>query len=163
MKPALIVTDLQNAYYKEDTKDSMNAACECINSVLPSFRSKKLPVLWVQHIDREDKSEPGEKGFEIIDRLEPGENDYRIQKRYRNAFNKTNLEEILKKESIDTLIVTGYCAEQCVQATIVGALDKDFVPILLRNGIASGNERNMRFIESANEIISSRALRKILE
>ena len=158
-----MIIDLQKAYYHDETKKSMNDASLLINAALPLFRKKNLPILWIQHIDKEDGSEPGKDGFEFIDQLKPDSNEYRVHKRYRNSFNKTNCLEIIKKENIDTVIITGYCAEFCIQGTYIGALDQDLVPILLKNGIASGNSKNIRFIESINEIISFQALKKVLE
>jgi nicotinamidase-related amidase len=163
MKPALMIIDLQKAYYDDETKESMNKASRCINAVIPIFRKKNLPIIWIQHIEKEDGSEPGKTGFDFIDQLQPGAEDYRIHKRYRNTFNKTNSLEIIKKEKIDTVILSGYCAEFCIQGTSVGAWDQDLVPILLKDGIASGNTKNIKFIESINEIISSKALKKLLE
>jgi nicotinamidase-related amidase len=163
MRPALLIIDLQKAYYDAETKGSMNKASDIINAVIPLFRKKSLPIIWVQHIDKEDESEPGKAGFEFIDQLKPNSKDYRVQKRYRNTFNKTNCLEIIKKENIDTVIITGYCAEFCIQGTYIGALDQDLVPIILKNGIASGNNENLRCIENINEIISSKALKKVLE
>jgi nicotinamidase-related amidase len=163
MKPALMIIDLQKAYYDDETKKSMDNACGFINAVIPLFRKKNLPIIWVQHIDEEDGSESGKVGFEFIEQLKPHSNDYRVQKRYRNTFNKTNCLEIIRKENIDTVIITGYRAEFCIQGTTIGALDQDLVPILLKNGIAGGNDDNVKFIESINEIISYKALKKVLE
>jgi nicotinamidase-related amidase len=163
MKPALMIIDLQKAYYTDETKKSMNDASIVINAALPLFRKKNLPILWIQHIDTGDGSEPGKEGFEFIDQLKPGSHEYRIHKRYRNSFNKTNCLKIIKKENIDTVIITGYCAEFCIQGTTIGALDQDLVPILLKNGIASGKSKNVRFIESINKIISLKALKNMLE
>jgi len=163
MRPALMIIDLQKAYYDDETKASMNKASRKINSVIPLFRNKNLPIIWIQHIDKNDHSEPGKIGFEFIDQLKPSPHDYRVHKRYRNTFNKTNCSDIMRKESIDTVIISGYCAEFCIQGTYIGALDQDLVPLLLKNGIASGNQENLRFIERTNKIISSRALIKILE
>ncbi|RPI05060.1 MAG: isochorismatase family protein [Ignavibacteriae bacterium] len=163
MRPALMIIDLQKAYYDAETKESMNKAAGVINEAIPLFRKKKLPVIWVQHIDVQDGSKPGKEGFEFIDQLTPGPGEYRIQKRYRNTFNKTKCLDILKKEKIDSVIITGYCAEYCIQGTAVGALDHDLVPILLRDGIASGDRKRKRFIEDINELISLKALKQVIE
>jgi nicotinamidase-related amidase len=163
MRPALMIIDLQKAFCEADTRESMSRAASLINRTIPLFREKKLPIVWVQHIDASDGSEPGKEGFEFIDELKPGPEDYRVHKRYRNSFNKTDCLDIVRKEKVDTLIVTGFCAEYCIQGTCVGALDLDLLPIILKDGIASGSEENRKAIEGINEIISLRALRKALE
>jgi len=44
MKIALMIIDLQKAYYVDDSKKSMDNACEYINAVIPLFRKKKLLI-----------------------------------------------------------------------------------------------------------------------
>ena len=89
--------------------------------------------------------------------------DPHIHKTYSNAFNKTSLPNALQELDIDTVIITGFCAEYCVFATYRGAKDNDLTPIILRGSIASGIPENIRFVESINEIISYEALKKVLE
>ena len=68
----------------------------------------------------------------------------------------------LQKQGVDTVIITGYCAEYCIFSTCVGARDLDLTPIIMRGGIASGVEKNIRFVESVNDIASYGALAKML-
>jgi len=49
---------------------------------------------------------------------------------------------------VDTVIVTGFCAEFCVLATYRGAEDLDLTPILLRGSLASSTPENIKFVES---------------
>ena len=65
MKPALMVIDLQKAYYHGPARASMDAACEYVNAAVAAFRKKGLPIVWVQHIDEGDGSVPGAAGFEF--------------------------------------------------------------------------------------------------
>ena len=110
-----------------------------------------------------DDVSPGEIGFELIDQLKPQEKEYRIIKEYGNSFNKTNCEKIIKDENVDTIIITGYCAEYCVLSTYRGALDLDIVPIIFRGSIASGEKENIRFVESISDIASYQVLKKLVE
>lgn len=48
MNYALMIIDLQKAFYGGYAKESMDAACECINAVIPFFRKTKSPILWIQ-------------------------------------------------------------------------------------------------------------------
>jgi len=163
MKPALMVIDLQKAYYRGEALESMDNACEYINAVLPLFRKKGLPIIWVQHISSEGGAVPGTEGFEFIDCLKPEEGEYRIHKKYGNSFNKTKCAEILKENNIDTVIVTGYCAEYCVLSTYRGAADHDLLPVILKNGIASYNKEGVKFVEDISNIISYGVLVKVME
>lgn len=165
MKPALLVIDVQNEFFLsgEKTKKSLEQAMEYINEAIKLFRRKKLPIICIQDIDRESGRIPGTDGFEIPEFLAIEEGDSRIHKTYGNAFNKTTLEEELKKRGADTLILTGFAAEFCVLSTYRGARDLDFTPIIFRGSLASGSEENIRFVESLSDIISYGALKKVLE
>lgn len=162
MKLALLIIDLQKAYYRGEGQKSMDEACEYINAILPGFRNKKLPVVWIQHISKYDGAEPGKEGFEFIDQLKPQEGEYHIHKEYGNSFNKTELLDILKKNNVDTVVITGYCAEYCVMSTFRGALDVDLTPVILKGSLASGNRKNIKFVEDVNSVISFDILAKIL-
>ena len=88
--------------------------------------------------------------------------DIHIVKTYGNSFTKTGLAERLKQLGVDTIIVTGFCAEYCVLSTYKGAQDLDFTPIVLRGSIASGNAKHIRFVEEITETISYGALKALL-
>jgi nicotinamidase-related amidase len=165
MKPALLVIDIQRGFFGGDpaTTQSLNAAVEHINAAIALFREKQLPVISVQHMDEEDNLVPGEERFELPEDLDILPSDLHIHKTYRNSFNKTPLENELRKLGVDTVIITGFCAEQCVLATYHGALNIDLTPIMLRGALASGTPENITFVERISEIISYQALEKALE
>ena len=106
---------------------------------------------------------PGEGGFELPDHLDILRSDLHIHKTYGNAFTKTALGDELRTLGVDTVIVTGFCAEYCVLSTCRGAEDVDLVPIVLREALASRAPENIKFVESVNEVISYGALEKALE
>ncbi|MBN2116172.1 MAG: isochorismatase family protein [Anaerolineales bacterium] len=163
MNLALMIIDLQKAFYDDESRHSMDSACEYINAILPVFRKAKLPIFWIQHIDEEDGVVPGTDGFEFISQLQPEGGEHRIHKKYGNSFNKTNCIDIIDEKNIDTVIITGYCAEHCILSTYRGALDHDLTPIILKHGIAGNNQKNTEFVEDISELITYGALKKILE
>lgn len=164
MKPALLVIDMQKHYVfasKEKIRLTLKAV-EFINAAIDLFRKKGLPVICIQHMDEADGVVPGAEGFNNVEQLNIISDDLHIIKTYGNAFNKTNLEKKLRELDVDTIILTGYCAEYCVLSTCRGALDIDIAPIILRNAIASGITENIHFVESVNEVISLGALQVVL-
>lgn len=162
MKPALMIIDLQKAYHNGPSKESMDNAAEYINAVLPWFREQNLPILWVQDADAESGVVPGTEGFEFIDSLTPLENEHRITKTYTNSFNKTDCAKILTENGVDTVIITGYCAEYCVLTSYRGAQDHDFTPFMLRGGIASGNPDHLRMVLDITDSLTYGVLKKIM-
>lgn len=162
MKLALMIIDLQKAYYSGHSKESMDHAVEYINAVLPWFREKKLPIIWVQDADVESGVIEGTEGFEFINSLHPLPGEHRITKSYNNSFNKTACASILTETGIDTVLISGYCAEYCIYSTYIGAKDLDLTPILLKNGVASGSTKHLKMIEEICDHITYGALKKAM-
>jgi len=164
MKPALLVVDVQKAFFEISpaTRQSLDVAVDYINAAIELFRERGLPVVCVQHMNQADNLVPGEVGFDLPETLAILPSDLHIHKTYGNAFNKTPLAEELRKLGVDTVIVTGFCAEYCVLATYRGAVDLDLAPILFRGSLAGSVPENIKFVESICDIISYGALKKAL-
>jgi nicotinamidase-related amidase len=162
MKPALLVIDLQKAWRGAKSAASMDSARGVINDALPAFRRNGLPIAWIQHVDEKDGCPEGSEDFGLIDGLEPAPGEPRIVKRYGNSFNKTDLGRILAEAGADTLVLAGYCAEWCVLSTYRGALDLDYMPLLLEGGTASGDEENHRFVRKICDVVPFALLMRML-
>lgn len=164
MKAALLVVDIQNDFFNisQVCTDSLKSAIQYVNAAIALFRKKNLPIIAVQHKSVEDDLLPGKPGFDIPDsvRLEPS--DLRIVKTHGNSFNNTGLTEKLRNLGVDTVIITGFCAEQCVLSTYKGAEDLDFKPIILKSSIASDNLEHLKFIEEITDTVTLGALRTLL-
>jgi nicotinamidase-related amidase len=165
LKPALLVIDVQKAYFAESpaTAQSLKDAIEYINAAIALFRAKGLPVIAVQQVDEEEGVVPGREGFDLPAELDVLPTDLHVHKVYGSAFAKTGLAEELQRLGVDTVILTGFCAEQCVLSTCRGAEEWGLTAILLRGSLASGVAENIRFVESINNVISYGALNKFME
>lgn len=164
MKPALLVIDVQKQFFSSDpeTERSLSNAVQYIVPAIKLFHEKKFPVVFVQHMEEADGLLPGTEGFELPKDFDVHPEDIRITKTYNNAFNKTGLHEKLKALGVDTLIITGYCAEWCILSTIRGAWDLDLNAFLLLGSIASGSKEAISFVENNHEVISIGALRTFI-
>lgn len=157
-----MIIDMQKAYYAGPTIPQMDAAAEYINYVIPMFREKSLPVIWVYNEDEYDGAVPGNEKYEFIDALAPGAGDIKINKTYGNSFNKTGADHVLKEAGVDTIVMTGFCAEHCVLSTYRGAVDLDYFPMLLKHGLASVSKENKEFVENISETVTCGVLYKML-
>jgi nicotinamidase-related amidase len=164
MKPALLVIDVQNKFFSlnQACSDSLKSAIEYINAAIDLFREKNLPIVVIQHKSEEEGLKPGKPGFDVPKSVKLEPKDIRIVKTYGNSFTKTGLAEKLRELEVDTVIVTGFCAEYCVLSTYHGAQDFDFKPIMLKDSLASDNAEHIRFVEEISEIISYGALKTLL-
>lgn len=165
MKPALLVVDVQKQFFdfSPATAQSLRAAIEYINLAIALFRKNGLPIVSVQHVEEEEGLVPGATGFDLPNELHILPTDLLIHKTYGNSFTKTPLADELRQLGVDTVIVTGFCAEYCVLSTYHGAQDLDLTPILLRGSLASDNPKHIRFVEAICDVMSYGALKKVLE
>jgi len=164
MKPALLVIDIQNEFFdiSQACSDSLKSAIEYINAAIDLFREKNLPIVVIQHKDEEQGLVPDKPGFDVPESVRLKPQDIHIVKTYGNSFTKTGLAEKLRELQVDTVIVTGFCAEYCVLSTYRGAQDFDFTPIILKGSLASENAEHIRFVEEITEIVSYGALKTLL-
>jgi nicotinamidase-related amidase len=165
MKPVLLVIDVQKDFYNisPECARSLDDAIENINPVIELFRQKGFPVICVQHMNPEENLAPGEEGFEIPESLNIIPSDMRIHKLYGNSFNKTPLAGKLAELGVDTVFITGFCAEYCVLSTIRGAMDLDLTPIIIKDTLASATLPNIRFVEDIHEMVTFGALKRMID
>ena len=164
MKPALLVIDIQKDFFtiNHACSDSLKSAIDYVNAAIDLFRKKNLPIVAIQHKSEEKGLVPGNPNFDMPESVKVENQDIHIVKTYGNSFTKTGLTEKLKALGVDTVILTGFCAEFCVLSTYIGAQDYDFTPIILKGSLASDNVEHIRFVEEIAETISFGALKTVL-
>src|SRR4051812_25081902 len=68
----------------------------------------------------------GEYGHDIIDELQPIEGEAVVDKPGKGAFYATELADLLEKDGIKSLVVTGVTTEVCVHTTVREANDRGY-------------------------------------
>ena len=58
-----------------------------------------------------------------------------ITKQYPSAFFKTDLENVLKRENVDTLLLTGVTTSGCVRATCIDSISSNFVTLVVSDAV----------------------------
>ena len=119
---ALVVIDLQNdvvanAYRRDEV---LNA----VNTLIEQARSARVPVVWVRHADEELK--PGSDAWQIVTELAPAPGEAIVEKKYRDAFEDTELERVLSELRVGKLIVAGAQTDMCIRSTLHGALVRGY-------------------------------------
>ena len=162
MKYALLIIDMQKGFLRDRTcSPDLESVLEYINAAVELFNGANQPVFIIQ--DEDAREEPGHDSYELIDGLT---RDIRspvfLSKKYSNAFWQTSLEERLRAQEAQFLVLTGFAAEGCVNYTYNGALERDFHAVVLKNGITSYKSRYAGFVQEICNTLSYSTLRFLL-
>ena len=80
----------------------------------------------------------------VLADLAPGDDEIVLPKTSSGVFNSTNIEYLLRNIGIDTLIVTGFLTDQCVDHTVRDAADRGFYPVCVSDACATHSETRHR-------------------
>lgn len=103
--------------------------------------------------DGEIPVQRGGWGAEIVVELEPRPDDVVIEKRRFDAFYQTELEALLRRWRVRTLLFAGVVGNVCVETSIRSAFVRDFDVVLARDCVADWStqslERTAEVVERA--------------
>ena len=83
-----------------------------------------IPVVWVQHND--DGLVRGSDEWQLVPELKRDDAEPLVNKSYGDAFEDTNLEDVLSDLSVGRLIVAGAQTDMCIRSTLHGALARGY-------------------------------------
>lgn len=79
----------------------------------------------------------GSRDAQVIAELAPGPDEMVIAKTSSSLFNSTNFEYLVRNIGLDTIIVTGFLTDQCVDHTIRDGADRGFHMICVSDACAT--------------------------
>jgi len=119
---ALVVVDVQNGVVAEAYE--RDAVVANIATVVGKARSASVPIVWVQHSD--DGLAIGSPEWEYVPELTREDSEPLVAKTYADAFEDTELENVLAAGQIGRLVVAGAQTDECIRSTIHGALVRGY-------------------------------------
>lgn len=121
MKRALLVIDVQNEYFSGKMPVSHpHGSLANICKVIDAANAQKIPVIIVQHSALSPQSQTfvkGSDGWQIHPEIQARPYQHLVEKNLPGSFTGTGLEEILRKEAIDTVAICGYMTQMCCDTT----------------------------------------------
>ncbi|SHO52299.1 isochorismatase family protein [Anaerocolumna xylanovorans] len=147
----LLIHDMQQYFIEPYGRESL-----VINTIIANIKKIKLwckkcgiPVVYSAQpagqtaeqrgllLERWGMGIPANMGKEnIVPELSPQKEDIVIQKRRYNAFEKTNLETLIRENEKNQLIICGVYGHIGCLATALCAYTKDIKPIVVSDGVA---------------------------
>lgn len=150
-RTALLIVDLQNAYFNNDALQNRQATLlEKTNELIDLCLKNNLPVFAVRtehhhdtatwtlnmlddeqgYLFKDDKDSQNIPGLHIDQAIE-------VLKTRDSAFHDTTLAAMLKNHAIGTLIVCGVSTHTCIAQTAADAYARNFRVLLAEEAIAS--------------------------
>jgi len=87
---------------------------------------------------------PGSREAEVIDEIAPGEDEIVLPKTSSSLFNSTNFEYLLRNMGLDTVVVTGFLTDQCVDHSVRDGADRGFRMVCPIDACTTGSEERHR-------------------
>ena len=146
--PALLLVDIQKAFLEKDypglIRNNEHAEFIC-GKILKKWRTLDLPIIHVRHssTNPESKLHKSRPGFEFNDYVTPLETEMVLTKEVNSAFIGTNLENILIKSHIDTLVIVGMTTNHCISTTVRMSGNLGFDTYLISDSTACYNTKGM--------------------
>lgn len=173
MSKALVVIDVQNIYTNPESElfcvDS-KATVKRINQIIESFERKKLPIAYVKHVHKKDGSDLGrlfdfagefedfnfKEGSDEVNydpNLKVVTGSYEFTKNRYSSFTGTGLNEFLKKNKIDTVVIVGFMTNFCCESTTRDAHGLDYFVDFITDATGA---------PAINEKLDEKEIRKIV-
>ncbi len=175
LKTAIIVIDMINDFVTGVFRSDRAARIiPNIKALLNYARRQKVPIIYatdahVPSVDPEFNvwgrhAEAGSWGAEIVEELKPRKGDFRILKRKYSAFQGTNLDQLLSKLEVETVVLTGVVTDICIQHTAADAFFRGYKIIIPKDCVEAADSPTqkaaIKFIKKAYapEITTSKQL-----
>ena len=121
-RTALLVIDVQTGVMADTYQ--REAVVANIGTLVDRARGEGVPIVWVQHSDEQLKK--GSQAWEYVPELARQEAEPLVHKMFGDAFEDSDLEDVLAKAGIGRLVVTGAQTDGCIRATIHGAFARGY-------------------------------------
>ena len=119
---ALVVVDMQNDVVA--AAHDRDAVVARIAELVERARASGVPVIWVQ--DAGEGLPHGSPEWELVPELSPVEGEPLVEKKYGDAFEATDLEDVLGGLGAREIVVVGAESDACIRATIHGGFTRGY-------------------------------------
>ena len=184
MRPALVIIDMQNWFFRsEERRVRLPKLISSINELIDIASEKEIPIYQVLTIHKSDRSTwnivmkkhniaallEGSKEAELLPQIKFDNSQEVLIKTRQSTFIRTNFEEKLREQNVDTLILCGVFTHGCVGRTAVDAYERDFNVILAKDAsfshVKNQEEAMFEVIEQEQEqsILTNDEIKKVQE
>ncbi len=155
----LLVINAQRAFLASNAKRSNPSAEKNIQLLLDFWRKNGRKIIHVQHVSDDPKSDfyHASPQAQFMKEISPLGDEQVIQKRSSSSFANPQLEDFLKNHDLSTLVLVGFTANDCIEATARDSFEKGFSTFVAGDCTAMfdfmGYDRKIHSAEKMQELI----------
>jgi len=179
MNTALLVIDAQRIYTDKSSEMFSEGSDETmakINSLIKAFEATGDPIIYFRHVHKADGSDlgrmfdyTGEVSEDFNFKADSDEVKYsaelrlskdrhEIKKTRYSAFARTDLDSLLRKLEVDTLVICGFMTNFCCDSTARDAHDRDYFVDFILDATGTPGTENLdqaRIREIVGELLAA--------
>lgn len=155
----LVIINAQNGLLDATQEGRNNSEAEKnIAKLLNFWRSKNRPVVHVKHVSDNPNSNfyRNSQGCNFLESLAPQQNEHVVEKLKSSSFAGTDLENFLSKETYTNIILVGFTANECIDATARDAAALGFESFVAADATATFDIR-----DPAGKLVKAERLHKL--
>lgn len=150
MTTALLIIHVQRALCSGEYQcHDIHRVIDTINNLSNRARKAGVPVVLIQHEEKDSPLAHGAEGWQLAEGLETAPKDLRVRKTTRDSFYQTDLRKLLPSEDFERLVICGLQTDYCVNATVRQAHQLGYDVVLAADAHSTVDNGNM----SAEDII----------
>jgi nicotinamidase-related amidase len=128
-KAVLVVVDVQTGVMRGAW--DAGRIIHNVSHAVERARSLAVPVIWVQHSDKDMPIDSAD--WQWVPELKPAAGEPLIHKRFESSFEETTLEQELHEAGATHITLAGASTNWCIRATAYAALDRGYDLTLIKD------------------------------
>lgn len=155
---ALLIIDVQMAMFAENNPVYQGEALLAkLKSLIAKARAAGIPVIFVQHSEKNSDMAEGSPGWQIHPDIAPLPGELVVHKLHPDSFQSTPLQAELEERDITCLIVAGIQTEYCVDTTCRRAYSLGYEVTLVKDAHSTWDTKVLQapqIIDHHNQVLS---------
>jgi len=155
---ALLIIDVQNGLFKKSTPiyQADNLIQNILTLVEKAHQSGAL-IVYIQHND--DKYLIKDSlNWQLHPRLQPKPQDLHVFKEHGNAFEQTDLGDLLAAAKVGRIVIAGLVTHGCVKSTCLGGLEEGYQVVLAGDAHSSFSKAAPVLIDKWNKLLAEKGV-----
>lgn len=155
---ALLIIDVQNGLFKKSTPIyQADNLIQNILTLVDKAHQSDTPIVYIQHND--DKHLIKDTlNWQLHPRLQPKPQDLHVFKEHGNAFEQTNLGDLLAAANVGRIVIAGLVTNGCVKSTCLGGLKEGYQVVLAGDTHSSFSKAAPILIDKWNKLLAEKGV-----